>query len=165
MSEADAKPVAGSDVAERLAASGHLLPSPLEPRGSYVNGRRDGDLVHLSGHTDRGAAGLQGQAPPGLDDDLEGARRAARIAAVNLVAAASTAVELDAIEAVVHLRGYVASTPAFTQHPRVVDAASELLHLAFKPEDAHTRAAIGVSSLPSGGIVELEAVLRVRSGV
>jgi enamine deaminase RidA (YjgF/YER057c/UK114 family) len=96
-----------------------------------------------------------------VDVDVESARESARLAAVNLLGVVEEAVGLDAVS-LVHLRGYVRAHEGFTDHPQVVDAASELLDEAFSDGTGHARAAVGVSSLPGGAVVELEAVFEVR---
>jgi enamine deaminase RidA (YjgF/YER057c/UK114 family) len=148
-------------ISARLGELGYRLPAVPGPRGRYASARLDLPYVHVSGHTDRGVAGQQG--PLDRKSGLDLAREAARLAAVNLLAAAATVVDLDTVEGPLHLRGYVASAPDFQRHPEVIDAASELLHQAFPSAPPHTRAAIGVSSLPGGAVVELECVLRLGS--
>lgn len=99
----------------------------------------------------------------GADVTVEQARTQARHAALNLVAAIDAAVGLDAVTALVHLRGYVRATSDFDAHPAVIDGASALLLDAFGAQcGAHARTAVGVASLPGGACVELELVATVR---
>jgi enamine deaminase RidA (YjgF/YER057c/UK114 family) len=92
----------------------------------------------------------------------EDANAQARAAALNLIGAIDGAVGLDAVTALVHLRGYVRATPHFDAHPTVIDGASRLLLEVFGEEcGAHARTAIGVASLPGGACVELELVVSV----
>ena len=150
-------PPGSSRAAERLRALGHELPLPPPPVGHYTGARISGRWVTLSGHTDRGKAGRSRPGPlEGGDEELAVARSAAEHAAIHLLAAAGAVCHLDQL-VLSHLRGYVAAVPEFGAHPEVIDAASLLLHevLGGPP---HTRAAIGVGSLPYGAVVELEAI-------
>lgn len=156
--------LAASRVATRLRAVGYELGVAPPPLGSYIGARRDGAFVRVSGHTDRGAAGLNGTGPLEPGTDLEGPRHAAALAAVNLLSAVAVVCDLDHIVGPVHLRGYVAASPSFDAHPQVIDGASAVLHLAFDEPPPHTRAAVGVASLPGGAIVELEATFLLADG-
>lgn len=147
----------GGRVVARLAAAGQVLPDLPEPRGAYALARIDHCILQVSGTTDRGAAGVSNRGPLQEDVDLDPAKGSARLAALNVLAAAASVIDLDSLIGCVHLRGYVAAAPSFRRHPQVIDAASEVLHVAFAPAAPHTRAAIGVSSLPGGALVELEA--------
>lgn len=99
----------------------------------------------------------------GADVSVEDAIAQARLAALNLLSVIDGAVGLDAVTALVHLRGYVRAVPEFDAHPGVIDGASTLLLDVFGDEcGAHARTAIGVASLPGGACVELELVVSVR---
>lgn len=147
---------------DRLAALGFEMPSPPKPKGAYFPSRRCGDQLWISGSTarrpaDPGAVGVVGD-----DVTLEQARAQARYAALNLIAAIDAAVGLQAVTALVHLRGYVRARPDFDAHPAVIDGASEFLIEVFGEDcGAHARTAIGVASLPGGACVELELVAGV----
>ncbi|MGV9802567.1 RidA family protein [Mycobacterium sp. NPDC003449] len=147
----------------RLAALGFELPSPAGPKGVYFPSRRCGDQLWISGTTarrpdDPGAVGVVG-----ADVTAEQAGAQARFAAMNLLAAVDAAVGLDAVTALVHLRGYVRAAPDFADHPAVIDGASRLLIDVFGERcGAHARTAVGVASLPGGACVELELVAAVR---
>jgi enamine deaminase RidA (YjgF/YER057c/UK114 family) len=98
----------------------------------------------------------------GADVTVEQAVEQARLAALNLLGAIDAAAGLDAVTALVHLRGYVRATADFEHHPAVIDGASRLLLDVFGAEcGAHARTAIGVASLPGGACVELELVAAV----
>ena len=151
----------------RLAELGLALPPVAAPVASYVPALRDGDLVHTSGQlpfTD-GALPLTGKVGQGDGlVDPETARRLARTCALNAIAAAaSVAGGVDAIERVVKVVGFVASDPAFTGQPAVVNGASELLQAVFGEAGRHARSAVGVAVLPLDSPVEVEIVVRVRS--
>jgi enamine deaminase RidA (YjgF/YER057c/UK114 family) len=146
---------------ERLNALGLALPEPPAPVGSYVGATRVGQLLFVAGHTARRPHHPPTTGIVGVNVSAEDAAADAARAALNLLAAADRVVGLDSVVAVVSLRGYVRSRDDFVAHPLVVNGASELLGKIF-PDRPHSRAAIGVSSLPGGACVEVEAIFEVR---
>lgn len=145
----------------RLGELGLELPDPPQPRGSYVPAVIDGDRLWVSGHTGRTATSAAVAGVVGAELTTDDARASARVAIVNLLAAATAVVDAERLVRVLFLRGYVRAVGDFADHPAVVDAASEVLSWVF-PGFGHARAAVGVASLPSGACVELEAVFAVR---
>ncbi|MBL1116447.1 RidA family protein [Streptomyces sp. 110] len=146
---------------QRLDELGLALPAPMPSVGDYLPARQHDGLLWVSGHTGRGPDGLRVRGVVGDDVDVDTARAEARRAALNVIATVHAAVGIDTVRAVVHLRGYVRAAGGFTQHPQVVDAASELLAAVFGDVGRHARAAVGAGSLPGGACVELEAVFAV----
>ena len=150
----------------RIEELGLTLPAVATPLASYVPAVRTGDLVFTSGQlpTVDGqlvAAGRVGDGE-GLVD-VETAKRAAAVAVLNALAAVKSVVgDLDLVEQVVKLNGFVACDPSFTSHAAVMNGASELLGEIFGERGKHARAAVGMSSLPLNAPVELEIVVRVR---
>ncbi len=147
---------------ERLAELGLALPPPTTPVGSYVPARRAGNLLHLSGHlAKREGRVVSGRV--GGDIELETARELARQVALDLVAtAAEAAGGVDRLAGVVRLLGLVRSAPGFDQQPAVMNGASDLLVEIFGEAGRHARSAIGVSELPMGAALEVEAVFELR---
>jgi enamine deaminase RidA (YjgF/YER057c/UK114 family) len=93
--------------------------------------------------------------------DLEEARTAARLCALNLLAQVDAAAGLDRVEQVASLTGYVRSAEGFGEQPQVINAASELLADVLGEAGKHSRAAVGVSELPLGVSVEIAAIFVV----
>jgi enamine deaminase RidA (YjgF/YER057c/UK114 family) len=93
--------------------------------------------------------------------DLEGARAAARLCALNLLAQVEAAAGLDRVEQVASVTGYVRSAPGFGEQPQVINAASELLADVLGDAGRHSRAAVGVAELPRGVSVEIAAIFVV----
>lgn len=153
-------------IESRIEELGLTLPAVATPLAAYVPAVRTGDLVFTSGQlpTVDGklvAAGLVGEGE-GLVD-LETAKGAARVAVLNALAAVKSVVgDLDLVEQVVKLTGFIACDPSFTSHAAVMNGASELLGEVFGESGKHARAAVGMSSLPLNAPVELEIVVRVR---
>lgn len=150
-------------LSERLAALGLSLPPAQPPVASYVPARRHGDLLYLSGHVSR-ADGAVARGIVGDDVDTAAAAAMARAIALDLLASAAAAMgSVDALVGVVRLTGYVRSAPGFDGQPAVVNGASDLLVDLFgEATGRHARSAIGVSELPLGAAVEIEAILEVR---
>ena len=148
-----------NDVAARLDELGIVLPEPAVPLAAYVGFVRHGDLVFVSGQLP-----LEGGAPLmtgllGAGVSIEDGQRCARQCTINILAQLRIACDGDwsLVRRCVRLGGFVASTADFTNHPKVVNGASELIGDVFGEKGAHARAAVGVSSLPLGVPVEVDA--------
>ena len=99
----------------------------------------------------------------GGDISLTQAAEAAEIATLNAVAAVGSVVDLDRVDGIVRLTGYVRSARWFTDQPKVVDAASRLLARLFHDAAPHARTAVGVAELPFGISVEIELIARIAA--
>lgn len=147
---------------ERLAALGLALPAVATPVAAYVPAIRSGHQVLTSGQLPfvDGALTLTGKVGAGVTP--EQAKAAARVCALNAVAAAAeVAGGLDTIRRVVKVVVFVASDPAFTGQPGVANGASVLLGEIFGEAGVHVRSAVGVSALPLDSPVEVELVVEV----
>jgi enamine deaminase RidA (YjgF/YER057c/UK114 family) len=150
-------------VEDRLTSLGIRLPEPPTPFGAYVPAVQTGNLLFLSG-----MLATSGQTVPvvgvvGKDLDVKAGRTAAYTAALNALATAKKQLgSLDRIRRVVRLGVHIAATPQFTEHPKVADAASELLRDVFGSELLFARQVLGAASLPFGSPVELEVILEVK---
>lgn len=153
-------------VEDRIAELGLTVPDVVKPLAAYVPAVLDGSRVYTSGQVpmvdgalpETGAVGeLVGFVTP------ERAKQLAAVCALNAVAAAKSVLgDLDRVERVVKVVGYVASDPSFTGQPAVVDGASELLGKIFGEAGVHARSAVGVAALPLGAPVEVEVIFHVR---
>ena len=149
---------------QRLQELGVDLPSPAAPVAAYVPCVRTGNLVYVSGQVPSVDGKPTHLGHLGDDVDLEAGRAAARTCAVNVLAALKAELgELSRVRRVVKVTGFVASTPGFTDHPQVVNAASELFGKVFGDAGRHARAAVGVAALPLGVPVEVEAIVEVEA--
>src|SRR6478672_1703544 len=148
---------------DRLAKLGIRLPDAPTPFGAYVPAVQTGILLFLSGMlaTSGHTAAVVGIV--GKELDVQAGREAAHTAALNTLALTKQQLgSLNRVSRVVRLGVYVAATPEFTEHPKVADAASELLRDIFGEEAVSSRLVFGVSSLPLGSPVELEVILEVK---
>ena len=150
-------------IATKLSELGIALPNPAAPQGAYVPFVRVGALLFISGQITAGESGLEYVGTVGKEINLEDAKRAARLAAVNVIAQAAQALggDLDRVQRVVKVTGFVNAVPGFTQHPEVINGASELFAQVFGEAGRHARAAVGASSLPRNVAVEVEAIFEV----
>lgn len=149
-------------IEERLQELGIVIPEAPKPVASYVPAVRTGNLVYTSGQVPSAGGKLQfvGQVPSEVDED--GGYQAARLAAINALAAVRTVVpDLNRIKRVVRVTGYVNSSDGFTGQPAVVNGASDLLLELFGDAGKHARSAIGVNALPLGVTVEVELIVEV----
>ena len=147
---------------ERLAELGLTLPVVATPAGSYLPAVRSGNLVFTSGQLPVVDGALLATGKVGADVAPEQAKELARTCALNGLAAVDALVGLDAVVRVVKVVGFVASLPAFTGQPGVVNGASELLGEVFGDAGQHARSAVGVAVLPLDAPVEVELVVEVR---
>jgi enamine deaminase RidA (YjgF/YER057c/UK114 family) len=153
-----------STVEDRLAALGVVLPEPTSPVANYVPYVRTGNLIHVSGQVSVDAAGgVKGTV--GVDVDLETAKGAARLCAINLIAQLRRACDgdLSRVSRVVKLGGFVQAGPDFFDIPQVINGASDLMVEAFGEAGRHARAAVGVYRLPLNFAVEVDAVVEVKT--
>ena len=150
---------------ERLDKLGIHLPAAPTPFGAYVPAVQTGNLLFLSGMLATSGHTATVVGVVGKDLDVNAGREAAYTAALNALALTKKQLgSLDRVSRVVRLGVYIAATPEFTEHPKVADAASELLRDVFGDETVSSRLVFGVASLPLGSPVELEVIFEVKSG-
>jgi enamine deaminase RidA (YjgF/YER057c/UK114 family) len=148
---------------DRLIKLGIHLPNAPMPFGAYVPAVQTGNLLFLSGMLASSGHTITVAGIVGKDLDVKAGREAAYTAALNVLALTKKQLgSLDRVSRVVRLGVYIAATPEFTEHPRVADAASELLRDVFGDQTVPSRLVFGVASLPLGSPVELEVILEVK---
>jgi enamine deaminase RidA (YjgF/YER057c/UK114 family) len=152
-----------SSIEDRLSELGIALPAAAAPAGSYVPVRRSGQLLIVSGQLPMEGGQIRYRGKLGAGVSLEDGQAAARLCAVNILAQVKAALDgdLGRVKACLRLGGFVACTPEFTQHPQVINGASELMVAVFGEAGRHARAAVGVPSLPLDAAVEVEALIEV----
>ncbi|WP_295555138.1 RidA family protein [uncultured Hyphomicrobium sp.] len=146
----------------RLAELGITLPEAPNPVANYVPYTFSGNLLFVSGQISKAADGKIVTGTLGDTVGIEAGQAAARLCALNILAQAKAALgNLDRITQVVRLTGFVSATPTFPDHPKVVNGASDLMVEVLGDKGRHTRAAVGVASLPMGSAVEVDAIIAV----
>ena len=148
----------------RLAELGIELPQPSAPGANYLPFVHTGNLVFLTGQLSQWNGERRFLGKLGREFGLAAGQQAARLCALNLIAHLRVAVsgDLDRVSRCVRVSGFVNAVPDFLEHSQVINGASDLFVLVFGDAGRHTRMAIGVSGLPYGVAVEVEAVFEVR---
>ncbi|WP_068261800.1 RidA family protein [Janibacter limosus] len=146
----------------RLAELSITLTDPAAPAGAYVPAIVDGNHVLTSGQLPMVDGALPATGHVGSEVEPEQAKDLARVCAINALAAIRSAIgDLDKVEQVVKVVGFVSSAPDFTGQPGVINGASELLGEVFGAAGEHARSAVGVAALPLGAPVEVEVTVRI----
>jgi enamine deaminase RidA (YjgF/YER057c/UK114 family) len=151
------------EIENRLKALGYELPRPPEPAANYIGYVQVGNLLYIGGNIGRINGVIKYRGKVGDQVTLEQAYDAARNCALNHLAIMKDALgDLDRIERIVKVLGYVNAAPGFTDMPKVVNGESDLLVQVFGDRGRHTRAAIGVASLSQDAPVENEITVQVK---
>ncbi len=151
------------EVDARLAELGIDVPVAAAPVANYVGYMQAGNLVFISGQVPIKDGKFQFQGKLGESMSVEDAQAAARLCAINVIAQAKAACggDLDRVTRVVKLTGFVNSTGDFTDQPKVINGASDLMVEVFGDKGRHSRAAVSAAALPAGVAVEVEAVVEI----
>lgn len=152
-----------SVVESRIAELGLALPEVAVPLAAYVPAVRTGNLVFTSGQLPTVDGKLVASGKLGADVDVDTAKAAAQVCALNGLAAIKQVIgDLDKIVRVVKVVGFVAVDPSFTNHAAVTNGASEFLGACFGDAAKHARSSVGMASLPLDAPVEVELIVEVR---
>jgi enamine deaminase RidA (YjgF/YER057c/UK114 family) len=142
---------------EKLKQLNITLPTPPKPAGSYIPVVTSGNLAFVSGQIPMqdGKVIFTGKIP--TEKSLEEAREAAKLCGINILAQLKANLgNLDRITKIVRVSGFVNCTPEFSEHPKVINAASDMFYEIFGEMAKHSRIAVGVSSLPLNSTVEID---------
>ena len=152
-----------SAIEERLRALEIELPTPVAPVANYVPFAEAAGLIHVSGQLSLAAQGSV-TGTVGVNVDLAAARHGARLCAINLIAQfrAACGGDLDRLQRVVKLGGFVQAGPEFIDIPQVINGASDLMVEVFGDAGRHARSAVGGYRLPLGVAVEVDAIIQIR---
>jgi enamine deaminase RidA (YjgF/YER057c/UK114 family) len=154
------------NVEAKLAQMGLMLPPPGPPAGNYIGAVRVGNLLFVSGHGPRRADGQYITGKVGRDVTTEQAYEAARLVMLNCLTSAKRELgDLDRIKRIVKLLGMVNCTEDFTEHPRVINGASDLLVELYGEHGRHARSAVGMQQLPMNIPVEVEMIVEVSDSL
>lgn len=150
-------------IEQHLIDSGIVLPEPAAPVASYVPVVIHGGLAHVSGQIPFNADGALMLGRMGEHVDTAFGQRAAERCGLMILAQLKAALgSLDRVEHIVKLGVFVASTPDFTDQPKVANGASDLMVRVFGDAGKHARSAVGVPVLPLGVVVEVDAIVAIR---
>ncbi len=151
-------------VKEKLAALGLTLPTAAAPVAAYVPAVKTGNLVFTAGQLPVVDSKLVLTGKVGSEVTPEDAKKMAEICALNALAAISLVADIDQIEKIVRVGGFVNGAPGFVAIPAVINGASELLIKLFGDVNGkHARTAVGVAELPLNAPVEVEMVVQLKN--
>ena len=149
---------------ESLIKNNIKLPEPKAPVGSYVATKIAGKLLYISGQISITSNGELIKGKVGKDLTTEQGYEAAKRCGLSIVSQAKIACnnDLSKIKSCVKLTGFVNSTEEFTEQPKVINGASDLIASVFESAGMHTRAAVSTNSLPLGVSVEVDAIFELN---
>ena len=146
-------------IEEKLKENSISLPNPPKPAGSYVPVVTTGNLVYVSGQipVKDGKLIFSGKVPD--EQSIESAQEAAKLCIINCLSQLNSHFgSLENITKIVKISGFVNSTPDFSEHPKIINPASDLLFSIFGDSGKHSRIAVGVTSLPLNSTVEIDMI-------
>ena len=146
-------------IEEKLKTLEIILPIPPTPAGSYVPAIKTGNLLFISGQIpmEDGKVIFTGKV---TNDNMETAKKSAKMCAINLLAQMKRELgSLDKVTKIVRISGFVNSDPEFYQHPKIINAASDLFFEIFGDKGKHSRIAVGVACLPLNSMTEIDAII------
>jgi enamine deaminase RidA (YjgF/YER057c/UK114 family) len=150
-------------IEQKLASLGINLPTPASPIANYVPFVRTGNVLVISGQlcfANEGKLVAKGQLGGGVS--IEDGQKAGRVCAINLLAQLKVALgDLDKLRRVVRLGGFINSAPGFTDGPKVMNGASDLMVEVFGDKGRHARTTVGVAALPADAAIEVEGMFEV----
>jgi len=148
---------------EKLKTLNITLPTPPKPAGAYIPVVISDQTVYVSGQIpmEDGKVAYKGKVP--TEQSLEQAQMAAKLCIINALAQLKSELgSLDRISKIIRVSGFVNSSPNFTDQPKVINAASNLLFEIFGQKGQHSRIAVGVASLPLGATVEIDMIVEIN---
>ncbi|NNK17178.1 MAG: RidA family protein [Sulfitobacter sp.] len=150
-------------ITERLSELGVTLPDAPAPAANYVPFVQVGNTVYVSGQISNGPDGLI-TGKLGADMEVEAGAAAARTCAISLLAQVKAACggDIERLQRVVKLTGFVNSTQDFTDQPKVINGCSDFLVEALGDKGRHARSAVSAPSLPLGVAVEIEGIFEIK---
>ncbi len=149
-------------IEEKLQSLNISLPTPPKPAGSYIPVVVSKSWAFVSGQIPikDGKVAFIGKVP--TSQSIENAQKAAKLCAINALAQLKAELgNLDKIQKIIKISGYVNSEQNFSEHPKVINAASDFLYDVFGEKGKHSRIAIGVNSLPLDSTVELDMIVEI----
>ncbi len=152
-----------SEIASRLAELGITLPTAAAPAANYLPYTIAGNILYISGQLPLKDGALTATGLVGSDVELDAAKSAAELCAINILSQASAALngDLGRIRQVIKINGFVASAPGFTNQHLVINGASDLLASVLGDAGKHARAAVGMAALPLNAAVEIDAMMEI----
>lgn len=148
-------------IEEKLAQKGIILPTPPKPAGSYIPVVISGNLAFVSGQIPikDGKVAFTGKV---TNDNIDTSLESAKLCAINILAQLKNEIgSLEKVSKIVRMSGFVNCFPDFTQHPKIINSASDFMFEIFGEKAKHSRIAVGVSSLPLDAMTEIDAIVEI----
>lgn len=150
-------------VEDKLRQMGIELPAAPTPLAAYIPAVKAGDFAYTSGQIPLVKGELKYKGKVGAELSEADGYQAARVCAINCLSALKGVIgDLDNIERIVKVVGFVNSAPGFAAQPKVINGASELFGEVFGDAGKHARSAVGVSELPIDSAVEVEVIVKLK---
>jgi enamine deaminase RidA (YjgF/YER057c/UK114 family) len=146
------------NIEEKLYQLGIKLGEPKAPVANYLGSKKSGDMLFVSGRKSQLVGAV------GTDVTEVQAKEAAKNTVVMILAIIKRDIgDLDLIEDILKVQGFIRSSAEFTRQPQVLDGASELLIELFGENGRHARTATGVNQLPFGATIQLDMIIKLKS--
>jgi enamine deaminase RidA (YjgF/YER057c/UK114 family) len=150
------------EIEKKMRGLGLEIPEVPKPVASYVPAVRSGNYVYTSGQVPFVKGELMHRGKLGGDLTIEQGYECARVTALNCLAAVKSVIDdLDRVKQIVRVTGFINSAPGFTDQPKVLNGASDLLVEIFGERGKHSRLALGTSELPLGAPLEIDMVVEI----
>lgn len=150
-------------IEEKLESFGIKLPTPPKPAGSYIPVVTTGKYLFVSGQIPMkdGKIVHAGKVP--IEKTTDEAIESAKLCAINLLAQIKAEIgDLDKISKIIKVSGFVNCTEDFSEHPKIINGASDFLFKVFGEKGRHSRIAVGVSSLPLNSTTEIDMIVEIQ---
>lgn len=152
-----------SKIESKLKEMGFELPAAPKPVAAYIPAKQSDNLVFTAGQIPLLNGELKYKGKLGQEVTIEEGYEAARLCALNCLSVIKGVIgDLDRIEEIVKVNGFVNSMPEFADIPKVINGASEFLGQLFGEAGKHARAAVGCSNLPMNAACEVEMIVKVK---
>ena len=139
------------------------IPNPPSPVGNYTAYKIVNNLIYISGQLPIDKNGEMIKCTIGKNLTLEDGQKAARLCILNSIGQLKNAIkDLDKVVQCIKMNGYINCTSEFTDHPKLLNSASDLLVTIFGNKGSHARAVVGVISLPLDAAVEIETIFEIK---
>ncbi len=150
-------------ISENIKKLNINIPDAPDPVGAYVAFKKTNNLLFISGQLPIDENNKMVKGKLGSNLSLEDGQKASKFCVLNILAQAKKAMngDLDKIKGCIKITGYVNSTDTFTDQPKVINPASEMLSGVFGENGKHARAAVSTNSLPLGAAVEIDAIFEI----
>ena len=148
----------------KIKDQGIILPEAKAPVGNYLASKIAGKMLFISGQISIDESGQLIKGKVGKDLDTDSGYEAAKRCAISIIAQVKNACnnDLSKVKSCIKLTGFVNSTDDFTEQPKVINGASDLIASIFGEIGMHTRAAVSTNSLPLGVSVEVDAIFELN---